>query len=358
MKKVATEFHLEKQYQYTLDSMPRGKNKTTPVEYRCNIPHRVITIDDSLNCLLCMCDGWLPIPVGQVNDFDSIEEVFNCTRAKIIQSDVDDKKYTWCAIEHCGIKNNDCTQSNYQLVINIDRSCNLQCPSCRRDKYLVTQGDVYEKKLNAAEKILSWIDKFQHPIDIVATGDGDPLASLIMRPIIKNFKPKANQTMTLKTNGLLIKKQLRDTNLLNNINDFKISVDAGSSAVYEKVRLGGSWKVLIENFNFLKDNNRQTDTQLDFILQNDNYEDLENFVNLCEEYKFTGTVSRLNDWGTWINEKVSIPDSWTVEHGYYFDHNVLDENHPNFNKCKDIVGNFKNHSTVHIDQNILDKLGL
>ena len=351
-------FQLEKSYKYTLNAIPRGRLESRPITNSCNIPWRTITIDDNLNCILCSCDGWLPIPVGQVFDFDTIEQVFQSNIAKIIQTDIEHKKYTWCAVQNCGIKNHDNHVNNYEIVINIDRSCNLQCPSCRREKYLVTSGEIYDKKIKASEQILQWLEKFDHSVNIITSGDGDPLASLIMRPIIKNWKPKSNQNLTLKTNGLLIKKQLNDINLLNNISNFSISIDAGSQEVYEKVRLGGSWKVLIENFNFLKENKRQAETCLDFVIQNNNYEDLENFILLCEQYQFKGTVSQLDNWGTWNNKKVLEPDQWTQENGYFFDHDVLKQTHPNYNRCKKIVQKHLTNPLIGYSPAVLERLNL
>jgi hypothetical protein len=76
-------FNLETQYEYTLNSRPRGKDLTTPILNTCNIPHKTLVVDYNSNCLLCQCDGWLPIPVGKVKDFNSLEEVFSSPIAKI-----------------------------------------------------------------------------------------------------------------------------------------------------------------------------------------------------------------------------------------------------------------------------------
>lgn len=351
-------FNLDKSYKYTLNKLHRGRLESAPIKHICNIPHRAITIDDNLNCLLCICDGWLPIPVGSVNDFNSIEEVFQGDVAKILQSDIDSKKYTWCAVEHCGIKKHNIQHEHYTLIVNIDRSCNLQCPSCRREKYLVTDGELYNKKVEAANKILQWLENFNKPIRIITSGDGDPLASLIMRPIIKNWKFKKNQNLLLKTNGLLIKKQLKNSELLDNIEVFDISIDAGSKDVYEKIRLGGSWEVLIDNFDFLFEKNKQDKTVLNFALQNDNFSDLYNFADICERYQFRGVVHQLDDWGTWNDAVVLHPDEWTQKNGYFFDHDVLAGSHVNFEKCKNMVSELKGHELIEFSPAVIGRLDL
>jgi molybdenum cofactor biosynthesis enzyme MoaA len=347
--------NLGKDYKYTLNAMPRGKDEHKAINFACNIPHKVVSIDDNLNCILCICDGWLPIPVGQVQDFTSLPEIFSSPKAKILQADVDAKNYTWCAVQNCGIKHEDIIRSSYTLVINIDRSCNLQCPSCRRDKFILTSGPLYDQKIVAANQILNWLDQLDEKIDIVTSGDGDPLASLVMRPLIKNWKFKPKQRITIKTNGMLIKKQLQNTEMLRSAN-FSISIDAGSKDVFEKVRLGGNWKILLDNFNFLVENNKQRVTALNFTLQKDNFRDLENFVKLCEHYQFRGTVSKLTDWGTWNLQDVLQPDEWTQKNGYFYEHDVLQLEHANYKEAVSISNKFLDHPLVLIDSSVREKL--
>ena len=347
--------NLDNGYKYTMKALPRGKNETQPIAYSCNVPHKTVTINDNLDCLLCSCDGWLPIPVGQVQDFKSLYDIFSSPKAKILQTDIDEKKYTWCAVQHCGIKYHNINQQQYQLIINIDRSCNLQCPSCRRDKFMVTSGSVYDKKVEAGNQILGWLENFDKKIQITMSGDGDPLASLIMRPMIKNWKYKTNQSILLKTNGLLLRKQLQNTEILDNA-QLSISIDAGSKPVFENIRLGGNWEVLLDNFNFLVENNKQEVTTLNFTIQNNNYFDLENFVSLCEQYEFAGTVSKLDDWGTWNDKTVVNPDKWTQQNGYFFEHDVLHLDHKNYKAAKQVCTKFLDHPLVNITSSIIERL--
>lgn len=329
--------NLEKGYAYTLNSMPRGKNIKIPIVNSCNVPYRHIVVDFNSNCLICECDGWLPIPVGKVQDFTSIDQVFNSPIARVLQQDIDDKKFTWCAVEHCNIKNQSIIKNKFELAINIDESCNLSCPSCRRDSIMYTSGPEIEKKQQDIARIMSWLEKFNEPIHIILSGNGDPLASNIIRPLIKNYQPKPTQTFRLFTNGLLLKKQLENSPLLPNITEFFISIDAGSAEVYEKVRRGGSWKVLIENLQYLKALQKQHKVQLNFAVQNSNWHDLSNFVDLCLSNGFRANIHQLDDWGTWNSTAVDNPDTWTIANGIYLDHNVLDQSHSNYTQCKDTV---------------------
>jgi len=328
-------FKLSPAYVYKLRSMPRGA--TESIKNKCNVTHKHLTIDFNSNCLICNCDAWLPIPVGKVSDFDSLDDVWNSPIAKLLQKDIDDKKFTWCATDHCGIKHHDITMTTYKLALNIDESCNLKCPSCRRDQIMITDPVELQSKQQDVNRILSWLDKFPHPIHIVMSGNGDPLASNVIRPLFLSYTPRSQQTFKLFTNGLLIKKQLLNSKLVPNITEYSISVDAGSAEVYEKVRRGGRWHTLIENFDFLAEIKKCHLVTLNFAVQKNNYKDLHNFLELCKHYSFKANVHQLDDWGTWNSDVVSNPDEWTIQNGTLLDHDVLRKTHAEYHECVAVI---------------------
>ena len=350
-----TAFNIEPQYLYKLVSMPRGMQSHESIGNRCNVPLNSITIDFLGNCFVCDCDGWLPIPVGKVQDFSSIEQVLNNDAAKLIQTDVELGHFSWCAVEHCGIKKNNITRSHLTMNINIDESCNLACPSCRRDAIMINSGPEFERKSKDAATILTWLEQYNEKIHIVMSGNGDPLASAIMRPIIKNFYPKPQQTFTLFTNGLLIKKQISEgMPIFDSITNFNISVDAGSKEVYEDVRRPGNWELLLENFNYLASFNKTV--KLNFAVQSKNYKDIPNFIKLCAHYGFAGSIHQLDDWGTWAHTRTEHSDTWTIKNGIYSDHDVLNTSHPENQQCLAIISKLQHSNNIKFAPNILNLL--
>jgi pyruvate-formate lyase-activating enzyme len=347
-------------YQYNLNdsTYPRGKDRTIPITNSCNRPYKVVSIDMYTNCMLCVCDGWLPKPVGEVTDFDKLEDIWNNPIAHEIQQTIQDKKFTWCAVEHCGVPYHDIYESMYQLTFGIDDSCNLRCPSCRRDHRMHVEGPMYEKKLNAVKHTVKLLEKFEPRIHITLASTGDPLASHIYRPLVQSYVPKPTQTFTLFTNGLLLKKQLDKTNIKKNITTYLISVDAGSADVYQQVRLGGDWNVLMENFEFLAANREQASVKLLYVVQQNNYKDIFSFLELCKKFKFTGALRALDDWGTWNNTRVVNPDTWTIKHGTFLDHNILDPSHPEHAQCKEIIIQTQKNYNCDIGSKILSQLNV
>jgi molybdenum cofactor biosynthesis enzyme MoaA len=122
-----------------------------------------------------------------------------------------------------------------------------------------------------------------------------------MRPLITQWRPKQDHTIRLFTNGLLLKKQLDNNPIINNITQYFISIDAGSAEVYEQVRQPGKFINLLSNFDWLAQTVKNTGSSvlLKFVLQASNYHDMEFFVELCQRYNFSGVINRLEDWGTW-----------------------------------------------------------
>jgi len=287
--------------QHAYNVIPRNKDLGLTITNSCNSPSRTLLVDWKGDCFVCPCEAWLPISVGQITDFAKLADVWNNPSAQLLQQDIDDKKFTYCAVDRCGILDNNLIKNQYTISINIDESCNLRCPSCRTEAIMISEGPEYNIKLERSKHILKLLEEFDKPCHIIMSGNGDPLASAIMRPLIKQFQPKLNQTIRLFTNGLLLEKQLSNSTIVTHITEYMISIDAGSKEVYEKVRLGGLWSQLITNFDWLKKlvSQNHANVLLTFVLQKDNYADIQNFCELCIKYGFNGVITKLEDWGTW-----------------------------------------------------------
>lgn len=336
------EIKLSPALEYKLNSMGRGKEYNKTIVNTCTWPMNTISIEEDSNCFLCYCSGFLPIPVGKISEFQSIEDVMSSPVAKILHNDIQEKKYTWCAVEQCNIINHNNGPDNFfSLNIGIDNSCNLACPSCRREQIMIDSGPTYKQRVNDVYRVMEWLSRFDKPIAISFGGTGDPLASAIIRPLILTYVPKENQRFEIGTNGLLLKKVMPESTIARAVISYKISVDAGSADVYHQVRRPGKWKNLIENLQWLKDNRQNGQRiNLSFLVQQTNYQDIENFVKLCKEFGFNGTLDQLTDWGTWNPTLVETPDEYTVANGTFLDHDVANPSHPEHSDFLKAIQNF------------------
>jgi MoaA/NifB/PqqE/SkfB family radical SAM enzyme len=316
------------------DNYPRGRDWKIPITHHCDQPFRVVNIDTQGECYLCQCEAHLPISVGNISEFEHLEDIWNNDIAKQLQQTITDRSYTYCAVQHCGIINQNNTMDRYQIGINIDESCNLACPSCRRSLINHTSGEIYDTRLTKVNHLVSLLNRFDQPTRIVMTGNGDPLASAIMRPLITNFKPTANQTIKLHTNGLLMRKLLPGTDILPHISNFHISIDAASNEVYQQVRSPGNFKILLDNLSWLQDNRPSNSVvTLMFVVSDLNVSDISAFSELCEQYGFRGEYTKLDNWGTFDN---------------FDSHDVSQPEHPLHNSMCEQLGIVKNKSHMVI----------
>ena len=299
----------------------------TGITNTCNYPHKVVTIDTQGECMLCGCDGWLPISAGKIESFNNLEDVWQTNVAKRLQQDIDSKKFTWCSVDACGIRKENRIKQQHYISINVDESCNLACPSCRRSKINRTSGNEYESRLLKTKHLVKLINKFDHPMEIMMSGNGDPFASLIYRPLLLEMEPKENIRLRLLTNGLLLKKLMPRMKSKKNVKHLDISIDAGDSETYEKVRLGGKWSTLLENLDYVKENVDCAVT-LKFVLQKDNIDSVDNFVRLMEQYGFNGNIMPIENWGAMDN---------------FAEHDVFASDHPMNDRVKDVLTRYGNH---------------
>lgn len=290
--------------QHSYRSIPRNQDLKHTITNHCYMPSKTLLVDWKGDCFVCDCEAWLPISVGKITDFQRLEDVWTSPTALSLQQDINDRKYSHCAVERCGIMSRSVgLPHRYTVSINIDESCNLYCPSCRSQKIMITSGPAYDEKLAQVNHLVNLLENFDQPVKIIMSGNGDVMASSIMRPLVHRFRPGPQQKIKLFTNGLLLKKQLTNNPVLDHVNDYLLSIDAGSKAVYEQVRLGGRWENLLDNLDFLKEQAlpRRASVALTFVVQKSNYTDMKNFAELCIQYGFSGGFTNLEDWGTWKN---------------------------------------------------------
>lgn len=291
----------------------------------CTYPWNSITVDQQGRIFLCRCDGWLPFPVGHVLDFMSFDEIFNSTQAKKIQKSIIDKTYEFCATSVCNFNTRLNDEAEYiSLNITIDISCNLSCPSCRERLIFINDDELLLEKMSWVDRMGQWVNQSDRSINVIY-GGGDPLASLFYKKTFELFANNTNVNFNLMTNGLLVKTHFQIIDAIFDRICFTISIDAATKKTYEQVRRGGKWGQLLENLEFLKSKNKQSKAM--FVIQQDNFKEIPQFIDFCKEYALTPYFTLLEDWGTWHNFKehcVHISDSPNYEEFLRIikDHNI------------------------------------
>ena len=318
-------------------SMSFDKNLNLQGQY-CYHPFNTVTIDSKGDCYVCVCQAWLPISVGNIFDFKTLTEIVQSPKAREIQRTILDGSYRYCDHNTCSIiKENELELeiSHRPDTINwinfaLDPSCNLACPSCRSEFVFINEGTEYEHRIRMVEYIAKLIQEHDHWIKFSISGDGDPFASLIYRHFLSilDLGNKQDVEIEIVTNGILLKDHWHKLERIHkNIVRTKVSLDAGSDAVYSVTRRGGSWKKLLNNIEFLVNwrnlNNNKMQIQTNFVVQTANYKDIPSYVNIADKLGVDEiNFQKIVDWGTFKNfETQSIWKETHPEHQIFL--NIL-----------------------------------
>lgn len=292
------------------------------------------------------CPSWLPYPIGNVLT-DSLDEIWNGERAKELRNQIFTGDWKYCQHEFCPMIASDSlpnltdldnfptsTVADLPTMFNFsnDESCNLQCPSCRVDKLLFTEGPLYERRKEVNDKIYEML--FSKPTNrhfsIHVTGSGDPFASKIYREMLQNIDGKdfPNLRVNLQTNGVMFtpRNWKRISKIHSNLRRCAISFDAGKKDTYEnKTRIGGNWDLLLENCKFLDlqvENYPQFDIAYDFVVQADNFNEMRRYIKTVDNlFPNAGSInfSLVTDWGTWPKEVYEQKCIWKDTHPEHSD---------------------------------------
>ncbi len=283
-------------------------NKNLHIQKRCGRPFDTVLIDSLGSCYACECTAWLPQSIGNIQ-VQPMEEILSSAKRKHLQQSIDDHSYRYCNQAQCsylqklGILESE--RQEFTIRLAIDNSCNLQCPSCRTDRIFVSRGVVLTRKKAWIDKVVEWINKQTRPIRIVIGSDGDPFASLVYRYFMTQAENHQwnHVTYDFQTNGMLVSKMYQRYQwVFDRTEVLNISVDGSTAEVYEKLRKGGSFEKLLENFQFLQNVKRKFQVHLHMVVQKVNWHQMPAVFKMLDRYGFERAYFNLiQDWGTNIN---------------------------------------------------------
>lgn len=211
-----------------------------------------------------------------------------------------------------------------RLVLAIDRSCQLSCPSCRTKREVATK--VQQASASSLSRLILEDPSLPRVQYIWMSGSGDPLFSQVHQDMLHKLCNPAYKLckVGLHTNGLLFKKwwEAATPDMQSKIKRVSVSVDAATPGTYEVNRRGGSWKSAVQNLSFIGDLREQgllERFKMLFVVQRNNWREMEEFAYLAESLGADKVVfSGIRNWGTFpqleYNDRaVHRPEH--VEHG-------------------------------------------
>ena len=292
----------------------------------CKNPFKYIEIIWDGSVLAC-CYSWLPAGVGNVLT-DSVEEIINNEKRLSIQNHMRQGDFSDCTNRCPQLASILAGESNYwglteidqfdsfleksrtQVYFSYDRSCNLQCPSCR-DELIVwdvedaqdAEGQRLKQVHEKVKTLVEYLVGQGEQITLVITGSGDAFAS----PLYWNYLLElaqdplmySNISIHLMTNGQLmtLENLKKIKNLWPIISFVEVSIDAATEETYKIVRKNGSFNRIKKNLNefdmLVEQGNfsNLSQWQTNFVVQKSNFKELKEYVKWQMAFKSKPTIA-------------------------------------------------------------------
>ena len=280
--------------------------KNLGIQARCPRPFDTVLVDKMGSCYACECQSWLPQSIGNLQIKD-MNQILQGTMRGHLQGSITDGTYRYCNEHQCSyIKSNAVLHGQpdriQHLRLAIDDSCNLRCPSCRKDMIFHKEGSAYNLGIKLADKINDWLYDYGHPIQVHIGSDGDPFASHVYRHFMEHTPEKENIKYSILTNGLMFKEfHVKVPYVISNLKELGVSIDGATKETYEKLRLGGRWDKILEGLECMAEQKQKHGFRfiLHFVVQKDNYHEMETIIDLGEQYGADRVwLNKIEDWGT------------------------------------------------------------
>ncbi len=306
-----------------------------PQRIICHNPFEWFEIHPEGQVFAC-CPAWLKRPLGNLLT-DDLDDIWNGSTARDLRRSIHDGSFRHCNRIRCprlisgtapvgklselkkGVAR-DIFEKQQTLLpwgpqkLNLcyDRSCNLACLSCRPGVYVAS-----EEERRRAEDLSDRVQRELAPQarQLIISGTGDPFASLAYRRLLEEFVPcnyPHLESIHLHSNGLLWTPSTWQSMQAAQpfVRTAEISIDAASGETYSANR-GGDFERLMENLNFLA--GLPIGITLSFVVQQNHYREMADFVSLAQGFDFAVYFSQLVNWGTFRRKEfrgraVHLPD--------------------------------------------------
>ena len=280
--------------------------KDLKIGNRCPRPFDTVLIDKRGSCYACECQSWLPQSIGNLQ-VKTLDEIIGSELHQHLHSSIKDGSYRYCNEHQCSyIRSNNVLHGRpdriQHLRLAIDDSCNLRCPSCRKEMIFHVEGSEYNLGVRLADRINDWLASYQHQIQVHMGSDGDPFASHVYRHFMEHTPRRTNIKYSILTNGLMFKDfHPKVPYVIDNLQELGVSIDGATKGTYEKLRLGGKWEKIIEGLESMAELKQQKNFRfiLHFVVQRDNYHEMEKIIDMGEQYGADRVwLNKIEDWGT------------------------------------------------------------
>lgn len=288
---------------------------------KCLWPFEQVNIQVN-GIFICGWPSWLTTRVGSEYSY-SLDEAWNSNVARVIRLSMLNHTYSFCCKETCAyLELEEEYVDDYIFDRNVgyaketpkypkflecsfDETCNLRCPSCRKEGCYHNSVELDRTFNEVVDKIIDsqWIENS----DIfVVPGNGELFFSKHYKRLVMENKGKGNNFIA-RTNGTLITEEyVNEIVKKYNYVEFWISIDAATPETFSKLRTG-NWNALIKGLEIVSRYRKKglvNRVQLSFTVQRDNYFEMLEFIELAKKYEFDWIYfTRIQNFSGWNEEE-------------------------------------------------------
>lgn len=286
-----------------------GKDLHALDHVMCPLPFTRMEISPAGN-VHCCCPDLVPSIIGNIEN-ESATEAMNSEQARKIRASILDGSYRYCNAVHCQhmirdtipsrtapqllndpilgrviIEQNASLSEIRELALGYDPTCNLSCPSCRREVIIDRKKQSRHRTEQIRQHIAPVLPKLRL---LYINNGGEFLLSRPSRELLQSIDPKLcpEITIDLISNGTLFSKSewQKFSNIHGRVRNVRISTDAATKDTFEAVRRGGKWERFVENLNFIGELRRSGEIRfflMSFAYQLANFREMPAFVGFSK----------------------------------------------------------------------------
>jgi len=192
-----------------------------------------------------------------------------------------------------------------RLIATLSTKCNSRCIMC----------EVVRKKWDMPQKTIDEIKQLLPYLQSVNWQGGEVLLlDNFYELFLESLKNKSLK-QTIVSNGMLLNDKWIDA-LTDADIEFTISIDGLNKDVYEKIRYGSKYDILLKNIKKLNEVRKKKNSKLKLkmhtVIMRSNYKDTDKFIDFANEYNFD-IIYMMPIWGgQQIEENIYIENNLNI----------------------------------------------
>lgn len=301
----------------------------------CWDPYTTVEIDEDGDVMLCGCQFHMPYVIGNIYN-QSLEDIWHNSEAQKVRQSVLAGEFTYCNWACPKLNQLESTPVEHPVTpnfpsivkIDLDRSCNLKCPSCRESVIQEKNNARIELQKSIFDQIVSKAKANPNQqFKIYPIGSGEILASHSGLAFLRSLAeyPYQNLDILFSSNGTLL---WHHRSMLDAIIDqiaFSVSLDAATQETYAQVR-GGDWDAVMQGLEHYQGKI----LHISFVVQQHNWHEIVDIAKLAQQLGTRVDYQKLENWGHWN------PEWWQ-------ENNIMDRKKSDFAQALDLLRYVKQH---------------